>query len=76
MPSEKTLLSNQNPRPSDLVFDLVLIDVPALCAFECLEAALRLCWRYAEGAIIVSTTKASRLPQYSRLLSEAAFNDQ
>jgi D-threo-aldose 1-dehydrogenase len=39
------------------------------------EVLRRALCRNAEGAIIVSTTKAARLPQYTRL-SEAAFNDQ
>lgn len=43
-----------------------------LAVAEVLRRALR---RNAEGAIIVSTTKAARLPQYTRL-SEAAFNDR
>jgi D-threo-aldose 1-dehydrogenase len=43
-----------------------------LAVTEVLRRALR---RNAEGAIIVSTTKATRLSQYTRL-SEAAFDDE
>jgi D-threo-aldose 1-dehydrogenase len=39
------------------------------------EVLRRALGRNAEGAIVVSTTKAARLTQYARL-SEAAFNDQ
>jgi D-threo-aldose 1-dehydrogenase len=42
-----------------------------LAVTEVLRRALH---RNAEGAIIVSTTKAARLPQYTRL-AEAASND-